>query len=281
VSAHDITLRRLATLDEYHEACAIQREIWGSDFTEGVPTAILMVVQKIGGVTAGAFDAGDRMLGFVFGMTGVRDGRIVHWSDLLAVRESARRRGLGARLKEYQAELAREAGCQAMFWTFDPLQARNAQLNLTRLGARVAEYVPDMYGVTGSALHGGIPTDRIVAEWVLGEHAGRGANARDKAASTVGTAITTDLAVGDKAADAISVGANGVPRATPLTDHEYVRVAIPVDITAMLSSDPARALEWRLAVREAMLTLLERGYAVVGFEHGSADSHPCYVMRRS
>ncbi len=110
MTAGDITLRRLATLDEYHEACAIQREIWGGDFTEGVPTAILMVVQKIGGVTAGAFDAHGRMLGFVFGMTGVRDRRLVHWSDLLAVREDARGSGIGARLKEYQRDLAREAG---------------------------------------------------------------------------------------------------------------------------------------------------------------------------
>lgn len=267
MTAGDITLRRLATLDEYHEACAIQREIWGGDFTEGVPTAILMVTQKIGGVTAGAFDAHGRMLGFVFGMTGVRDRRLVHWSDLLAVREAARGSGIGARLKQYQRDLAREAGCEAMFWTFDPLQARNAHLNLTRLGARVAEYVVDMYGVTGSALHGGMPTDRIVAEWPLSETDDCGPGVREATAS-------------GGAEDAISVSAGTAPHVIARADAEFVKVAIPADITAMLLADPARALDWRLAVREAMLALLGRGYAVIGFVRGFADDLPRYVLRR-
>src|SRR5438067_3815899 len=168
VGADGITVRRVATLAEYQTCVAIQEETWGQGFRELVPTAILMVAQKLGGVCAAAFDAHDRMLGFVFGITGLKDGALVHWSDLLAVRPEARGAHLGERLKRYQRELVLAVGVHTMYWTFDPLVARNAHLNLVRLGARAAEYVPNMYGDrTGSPLHGALATDRFVAEWDL------------------------------------------------------------------------------------------------------------------
>jgi len=166
--ADGIVLRTLTTNAEYDEAVALQDEIWGAGFTDRVPASILRVAQKVGGVTAGAFDAQDRMLGFVFGLTGLRDGRPVHWSDMLAVREDARGKQLGEKLKTYQRDLVHAVGVETMFWTFDPLVARNAHFNLNRLGARIAEYIPNFYGSnTGSILHGALPTDRFVAEWQL------------------------------------------------------------------------------------------------------------------
>ena len=105
------------------------------------------------------------LLGFVFGLTGVERGKIVHWSDMLAVRPEARNLGLGRRLKEHQRQLVRELGASVIYWTYDPLIARNAHLNFNRLGVRLAEYVEDMYGITDSVLHGGVPTDRLVVAW--------------------------------------------------------------------------------------------------------------------
>jgi GNAT superfamily N-acetyltransferase len=142
----DIVIRRLATHEDYKACVALQKETWGGDFVECVPPAILMVSQKIGGVAAGAFDASGKILGFVFGMTGVKDGRLVHWSDMLAVRPEARDLGIGHRLKLYQRDLVREIGVKSILWTYDPLVARNAHLNLNRLGAKVSEYVVNMYG---------------------------------------------------------------------------------------------------------------------------------------
>ncbi|MFL5580890.1 MAG: GNAT family N-acetyltransferase [Gemmatimonadaceae bacterium] len=222
--AEDVTVRRAATHAEYAEVVAIQRETWGADFTEVVPPAILMVAQKIGGVTAAAFAPDGRMLGFVFGLAGVKDGRAVHWSDMLAVRREARGLGIGPRLKAYQRELALAAGATRMYWTYDPLVARNAHVNLVKLGARAVEYVPDMYGAsTGSVLHEGIGTDRLVVEWEL--QGGRGPR---------------------------SVG------------REPVLVEIPSDVESLLASDPGEARAWRERTRAAFTRHLADGYAVTG-----------------
>ena len=127
---------------------------------------MLLVAQKLGGVCAGAFDDNGRMLGFVFGVTGLKDGAMVHWSDMLAVHPEAQGHNLGQRLKEYQRQQCRAMGLGIIYWTYDPLVARNAHLNLSRMGARAAEYVEAMYGEgTNSPLQGDMPTDRFVVAW--------------------------------------------------------------------------------------------------------------------
>ncbi len=270
--ADGTVLRSLATHAEYDEAVALQDEIWGAGFTDRVPASILRVAQKVGGVTAAAFDPRGRMLGFVFGLTGVRDGRLVHWSDMLAVREEARGKQLGEKLKNYQRDLVRAIGVETMFWTFDPLVARNAHFNLNRLGARIAEYIPNFYGSnTGSILHGALPTDRFVAEWAIGlaDRGDRG-DARPQrerpAADVARTAVVE----------------NGRVRAVePLPDATRVLVPIPRDIEAALGASQEAALAWRLATREAIMHYLALGYQVTAFHRGTDNELPAYELTRS
>ncbi|MGH9428441.1 MAG: GNAT family N-acetyltransferase, partial [Terriglobia bacterium] len=138
-------MRRLSSLEDYDACVRLQQETWGAGFTENVPATILKVSQRIGGVTAGAFDKSGAMAGFVFGLTGWKNGKPVHWSDMLAVKPELRNSGLGRILKLYQRELVIPLGIKEIYWTFDPLVAKNAHLNLNKLGAEVFEYVPDMY----------------------------------------------------------------------------------------------------------------------------------------
>jgi predicted GNAT superfamily acetyltransferase len=161
-------IRHLRTAGELDACVALQRAIWGSTFSEAVPRTILLIAEKLGGVVAGAFE-GDRMVGFVFGLTGLRDGRLAHWSDMLAVDPACRDQGIGRQLKAFQREAVMALGISDMYWTYDPLVARNAHFNINRLGAEVVEYVTDMYGATGSTLHGKVPTDRFVVRWRLTE----------------------------------------------------------------------------------------------------------------
>jgi predicted GNAT superfamily acetyltransferase len=164
----NITIRHLRSSEELDACVELQRAIWGRAFSEAVPRTILLIAGKLGGIVAGAFD-GERLVGFVFGLTGLRDGRLAHWSDMLAVDPTCRDRGIGGQLKTFQREAVLALGVTEMYWTYDPLVARNAHFNINRLGAEVVEYVTDMYGTTGSALHGDIPTDRFVVRWRLTE----------------------------------------------------------------------------------------------------------------
>jgi chorismate synthase len=231
---NDIEVRALRTHEEYRACVRLQHETWGEQFSDIVPASILMVSQKIGGVTAGAF-SGAELVGFVFGMTGLREGRLVHWSDMLAVRPSYQNRGVGRLLKQHQREVVHARGVEVMHWTFDPLVARNAHFNLNGLGADASEYLVDMYGAaTGSALHA-TGTDRFVVSW----------NVVDPPA----------LRVFDAAWPA-------APVASAATDSAVQRIEIPADITRVPLEEAQR---WRQATRAAFTTLLARGYQVRGF----------------
>jgi predicted GNAT superfamily acetyltransferase len=219
----------------------------------------------IGGVAAGAFEPDGRMAGFVFGMTGVRDGALVHWSDMLAVREELRGRGIGARLKQFQRERVIALGVSSMLWTFDPLQARNAHFNINILGAIPESYEPDLYGSnTGSALHGALPTDRFIVRWALDrEHAPHaGDNAGD------GILLANPMAADEKPFIA-NLGA----------DEPALRIQVPTDL-ASLRQDRDLAMLWRLNVRRALQNLLTSGYTVTGFAR-PALGLPYYVLRRA
>ena len=102
----------------------LQEETWGAGFSEKVPAAILLVAEKTGGVAAGAFTPTGRMVGFVFGLTGMRDGMLVHWSDILAVRVEAQGRRLGEAMKLYQRDHCRALGVERMYWTLDRKSTR-------------------------------------------------------------------------------------------------------------------------------------------------------------
>ena len=259
----DMTIRPFASRADYDACVRLQREVWGEHFVDVVPATILMVSQRVGGVSAGAFDAEGRLLGFVFGISGVRDGELVHWSDMLAVRPEARGAGLGKRLKQFQREQLLERDIRRMLWTYDPLVARNANLNLNGLGAAPVEYVVDMYGDTRSALHAGLDTDRFIVEWRLDEE------------GPVGTApAAADAGTVPVVAPAWSA------RERPLPTTPCVRVAAPADIDALKAADPACARAWQQIQRRAFAWYLANGYRVSGFEHQQAPDDSHYLVTR-
>jgi predicted GNAT superfamily acetyltransferase len=270
----DIIIRPLASQEDFRRCVDLQYEIWGEGFGECAPPSLLLAVQEVGGIAAGAFDAHGRLLGFVFGISGLRDGRPAHWSDMLAVREEARGSGLGIRLKAYQRERLLELGIGVAFWSYDPLEARNAHININRLGARPIEYVRDMYGdVTGSRLHAGLGTDRFVVEWELRDPRVESALADRSSpepgnledAPIVNVAMESDGAI--------------VPVERELPDHARVRVAIPHDIQRVKADSIDRARSWRSSTRRTFLHYLDHGYAVVGFVAGPPSSHPAYLLK--
>jgi len=270
----DVVIRPLTTQADLRACVALQYETWGADFDEAVPPAILQVTQRLGGVAAGAFDTGGRLVGFVFGLTGVERGRIVHWSDMLAVRPELRDAGLGRRLKAWQRDAARAAGAEVMYWTFDPLVARNAHLNFNRLGVRAHEYVEDMYGESSSVLHRGLGTDRLVVAWPLVERPERSHCPSGEAAELPEAWRAAPLLNGGARRSAL--GAR--PAAGDAPDAR--RIAIPLDVHAVLATDPAAAARWRVETRVAFQWALPRGYRVAGVYREPAAALAYYVLVR-
>jgi predicted GNAT superfamily acetyltransferase len=262
-----IVIRDCATLEEYLECVTIQEETWGRAFSERVPAAILRVTQRVGGITAGAFDARGNMLGFVFGITGVRDGALVHWSDMLAVRPEARGRHIGERLKQYQREKVCALGVRTMMWTFDPLVSRNAHFNMNRLGALPTEYAVNMYGTTRSALHGTLPTDRFIVAWHCGP------NTEPRASASDGNADSAD-------APLLNPVSHGTPSLVPVDDAPRLRIQIPVDVQPIIQQHPALAARWREITRRAFTDHLSAGYRVSAFVRAddTNNSLPYYVL---
>lgn len=261
-----IEIRPLTTEAEYAACVRMQQEIWGDKYGELVPPIILQIVQKVGGVAVGAFDEAGRLLGFVFGITGVKDGRLVHWSHILAVQPELRNTGLGRRLKEYQRELLQPLGVESIYWTYDPLVAKNAYLNLNRLGAEVVEYVVEMYGRTGSVLHT-LGTDRLVVAWRIAEAA-----AFAGAANTA--AITGSAAAAGPIVNLTTAGTPLEPTA-PLPSAPLVRIAIPSDLDAVLCAEPELARQWQGTIQRSFLHYLGAGYRVTGFER-AGEAERCY-----
>jgi predicted GNAT superfamily acetyltransferase len=171
--------------DELEACVQLQIETWGYDDSDVIPRKAFLVGQKIGGQVIGAFDTDlpgaqpeghpESLIGFAMSLPGIKSGAkspdgnpqpYLH-SHMLAVRDSYRNRGLGVQLKLKQRDEALSRGIRLMEWTFDPLEIKNAYLNIHKLGAVVRCYSVNFYGVSSSRLQGGLPTDRLVAEWYL------------------------------------------------------------------------------------------------------------------
>jgi predicted GNAT superfamily acetyltransferase len=270
MDATAIEIRALTTRAELDACVQLQRDTWGQTFSDVVPASLLKVTQRVGGVVAGAFDASDVLLGFVYGLTGVERGRIVHWSDMLAVRPEARNLGLGRRLKNHQREVVRELGGVIIYWTYDPLVARNAHFNFNRLGVYIAEYADDMYGTTDSVLHGGMATDRFVVAWST-----RDEETEARLLEARRTVDSADCRQGPVATPEWIAGTAGVS----ILPH-CVRVEIPADAETLLATSPRDAITWRLSVRSAMHWGLSAGYTVNGFYVDDAIGRGYYLLTR-
>jgi predicted GNAT superfamily acetyltransferase len=183
-----IVIRECRGFEELQACVDLQIEVWGYSDGDVIPRRVFLVAQKIGGQAIGAFDVGTEdqgpgnggdlgdassLVGFAFSLPGVktgaqsRNGRSESYlhSHMLAVQDGYRNQNIGARLKLAQRDDALRRGIERIEWTFDPVEIKNAFLNIHKLGAIVRRYEENFYGVSSSRLQGGLQTDRLVAEW--------------------------------------------------------------------------------------------------------------------
>ncbi|WP_339767094.1 GNAT family N-acetyltransferase [uncultured Pseudosulfitobacter sp.] len=230
-------IRELSGMAEFTKAEALQRAVWGQDDLAD-PYDLMMVIQHEGGLAAGAF-SGDELVGYVFGFP-TREPHIQH-SHRLAVLPKMQGMGLGARLKWFQRDWCLARDITHVRWTFDPLRAANAVLNVGKLGVIVDTYLADYYGKM-VGINAGTPSDRLMADWFLD------------------TARVADCAA----------------RIAQVHADDARRVTIPSDFASMLASDPDAALAERLRVRDEIGRALEDGFVISGF----IGDQSCYVLTK-
>ncbi|NYF51493.1 GNAT family N-acetyltransferase [Tunturiibacter gelidoferens] len=227
-----IHIQSLTSLEHFERCVVLQLEVWGYSDGDVIPRRVFVVAQRIGGQVLGAFD-GDNLVGFAMSLPGYREGKSYLHSHMLAVLPQYRNAGIGRRLKLAQRDEAIARGFDLMEWTFDPLEIRNSHLNINRLGAIVRRYQPDFYGPSSSPLQGGLPTDRLYAEWWLRSR------------------HVTDLLQGE-----------------PQPQQVLERITVPHTIYQWKQDPQQRGLARTLQSnnRTALESAFQRGLAVVGYE---------------
>ena len=275
-----VVYRDLHSLEELRRVVELEKVVWGySDAEDVVPVPILAVNVKRGGILIGAFDTEDRMVGFVYSLPGLKDGEVVQWSHMLGVLDDYRNAGLGRSLKLQQRQRALAMGIQVIEWTFDPMQAMNAHLNLTKLGATVEEYQENIYGESSSLLHRGTPTDRFVAVWTL-----ESSRVVERIATATPVAGPADIPPTDVLPSANeTLEADGWLTCASIDvglEAARVRVEIPTGFGDMQVAAPDVAREWRAASRQIFTSYLSRGYRILEFALDRGRGQGWYVLER-
>jgi predicted GNAT superfamily acetyltransferase len=226
----EVSIDVCTTLREIRECVNLQRTIWNDPDEDLIPSTLFVVANKIGGQVLLARD-GAKALGFALAFPAFRDElRYLH-SHIVGVIPEYQNRGLGRQIKVKQRELALEMKIQLMEWTFDPLAIRNAYFNIVRLGAVIRRFHSNLYGVTASPLHGGLPTDRLVAEWWL-------------SSARVG---------------------NALEGRAPMVMPDAVQIVVPAEMEEWKTSAPARAAEVQSRLKTEFQERFAQGLAVTGF----------------
>jgi len=258
-----VQLIDMRSLEECQGLVRLQTEIWGQD-GETVPATTLMVSAKRGGILIGA-QIGNRTVGLVWSLPGLRHGIRTHWSHLLGVLPEFRGQGIAERLKAAQRNRAMAQDVDLVEWTFDPLVAPAAHLNLHVLGGVGANYGPNMYGELPGELYGGTPTDRLLVEWQLrAAHVKRRLALRDSKEPVVARSneiLSAPVLIQTKT-DGDWVRFAG---SSPMPEQRRVIVPIPPHFPEMQQLATELALEWRLGLREVMTTAFTHDFRVVDF----------------
>jgi len=245
---------RIADADTLRRCVELQKQIWGMDDRDVVPDHQLIAAVSAGGLVLGGFTPDGALVGFSYAFPGWRRGKSLWCSHMTGVLPPHRNAGLGYRLKSAQRELALAAGIDHVVWTYDPLQAGNARLNLGRLGAIASRYHADYYGVMNDAINRGLPSDRFEVDWFL-----RSPRVGARLASTSRPPIDQDAAWALTPAEQVSPPLPGRPR-LGLSDARIL-VEIPPDLNHLKAAHPAAATSWREATRTVFQHYLARGYA--------------------
>lgn len=263
--AHDaaaacgVRLRALTSLEDADAIVRVMVATWGDE----IPRETIRALAGSGNVPWGALD-GDELIGYVLGWVAVEpsDGLHEH-SHMLAALPDRRHRGVGYALKLAQRASCLDRGIGLVRWTFDPLVARNAHLNINKLGARCDRFHRDYYGQMPDAINAGDRSDRLVVRWRLNQPLGPPQTPAD-ATLAVRSSGPTDAPT--------PVAVAGAQEA------DNVAIQVPADHAAVRAADPGLGVAWREVVGAAIESCVGRGLSVVAFDPDREGGRPTYFL---
>ena len=223
----NINIRPLTSLADQELGRMIFDHTWAMDTGTEITPNLLQAMIHSGAYLSGAFIDG-HCVGAAFAFPATTGGPHLH-SHMTAVIDKFRDKGIGYSLKVDQYKWAKQNNYKEITWTFDPLVARNAKLNILKLGVDISAYYPNFYGDMPDELNAGDESDRVMASLKI---------------------------VGDLPTPRTVISA---------PEKSAVLIAIPTDIVAIRGKDLAENLRWRREVRDEFVGVLARGGKVVGF----------------
>lgn len=265
-----VSMRTVHDQVGYQALLNLERAVWGDDFSDLTPTSILMVTQKLGGLTGGAFLEDGSMVGLIYGLTGPYEGALTHWSHMMAVHPDYRNYNMGKALKLYQREwvLVMQPDVAKIVWTFDPLESKNAHLNMNHLGGLPEKYALDVYGPGSGGLQAGLGTDRFVFGWRI----------KDERVRHVIESPLRDVDDRFQNAPAVNTANDG----TLLDEFDLpelclLRIEVPREIQKVKET-PGLGARWRASTRRAFKHYMDAGYHVVRFYSCGESGRSFYVL---
>jgi predicted GNAT superfamily acetyltransferase len=258
-SKGEVSIETIATLDELSAAVRLFDSVWAKSGNEQVmPLGVIRAISHSGAYVSGAFSSG-KLVGALVGLLGGGDAKPHLHSHVLGVIPEARGSSVGYALKQHQRSWALNHGIRKIVWTFDPLVARNAYFNLSKLGADAATYYPDFYGRMDDAINAGDDSDRLLVEWLLDSPK---AEAAANGASGMEPDIDQARAAG--ATIALDEDTDGLPIANGFGGSEVMICKVPTDIVLLRQESPDVAKSWRQAQRSVLGQALQDGFRVDG-----------------
>jgi len=272
-----ITTRPLETVDEFLAAIELQRAVWPGPDVDVVPLHLLTTVAHNGGLVLGAFH-GERMVGYLLGFLGTDEGqpsrpamtRLKHCSHMLGVLPEYRGQQIGYQLKLAQRDYVAFQGVRLITWTYDPLESRNARLNIAKLGAVCNRYLREPYGEMDDSLNAAVPADRFQVDWWI-----TSPRVKERMFGQRAPLILHSFtSAGAPLINPTQPGPDGLPRpAEQLRDMEgtVILIEIPSNFQAVKAGDMALARAWRRHSRDLFESAFNNGYWVTDFLYEMVD----------
>ena len=273
----DIEIKRVEKIDDLFRIAEIQQIVWSGDSLVVTSPHLVKVHVELGALMLGAYSRDGKIIGFAYSFPGSRRGERMHWSHMLGVIPDFRGIGLGKELKWRQRDEVLKENMALCCWTFDPLQAVNARLNIVSLGATACEYLVDAYSSRDGYLDGGLPTDRFVARWKL--------NSQRAIDSRAGKPLRIQLLPETiPLAYVVEDSSEGCLPSKPnlKLEDEFIGLQIPADINAIRTNSLQIANVWRLTTRETLTNYFKMGYSLVDCltPKESETPHFLYILQR-